>query len=261
MMEPIARRRPEEVASDVSRAASADARAKRVRRQASRGSGPADRGRVDQRDLDRRARGPAGAARVRRGRRRKGGVYGVTRGLQRRFGITRVFDTLLDEQTILGVALGCGVSGLLPVPEIQYLAYLHNAEDQLRGEAATLPFFSNGQYRNPMVLRIAGSATRRASAGISTTTMPSQSSGTYPGSSLRLRHDRTTRRPSFAPAWRPRPLTARRAFSWSRSRSTTPVICSARTMAAGPRRIPRPANGRPLMPRSARREYTVTAPT
>jgi 2-oxoisovalerate dehydrogenase E1 component len=87
---------------------------------------------------------------------RKGGVYGVTRGLQRRFGVTRVFDTLLDEQTIFGVALGFGVSGLLPVPEIQYLAYLHNAEDQLRGEAATLPFFSNGQYRNPMVLRIAG---------------------------------------------------------------------------------------------------------
>jgi 2-oxoisovalerate dehydrogenase E1 component len=83
-------------------------------------------------------------------------VYGVTRGLQRRFGVTRVFDTLLDEQSILGLALGCGVSGLLPVPEIQYLAYLHNAEDQLRGEAATLPFFSNGQYRNPMVLRIAG---------------------------------------------------------------------------------------------------------
>jgi 2-oxoisovalerate dehydrogenase E1 component len=86
---------------------------------------------------------------------RKGGVYGVTRGLQRRFGVPRVFDTLLDEQTILGVALGCGVSGLLPVPEIQYLAYLHNAEDQLRGEASTLRFFSNGQYRNPMVIRIA----------------------------------------------------------------------------------------------------------
>jgi 2-oxoisovalerate dehydrogenase E1 component len=83
-------------------------------------------------------------------------VYGVTRGLQRRFGVTRVFDTLLDEQSILGLALGFGVSGLLPVPEIQYLAYLHNAEDQLRGEAATLPFFSNSQYRNPMVLRIAG---------------------------------------------------------------------------------------------------------
>lgn len=87
---------------------------------------------------------------------RKGGVYGVTRGLQKTLGEVRVFDTLLDEQTILGLALGAGISGLLPIPEIQYLAYLHNAEDQLRGEGATLPFFSEGQYRNPMVVRIAG---------------------------------------------------------------------------------------------------------
>ena len=87
---------------------------------------------------------------------RKGGVYGVTRGLARRFGAGRVFDTLLDEQSILGLALGAGLAGLVPVPEIQYLAYLHNAEDQLRGEAATLSFFSQGQYRNPMVVRIAG---------------------------------------------------------------------------------------------------------
>ena len=49
-----------------------------------------------------------------------------------------------------------GVSGLLPIPEIQYLAYLHNAEDQLRGEAATLRFFSDGQFRNPMVVRLPG---------------------------------------------------------------------------------------------------------
>ena len=86
----------------------------------------------------------------------KGGVYGVTRGLQRRAGSRRVFDTLLDEQSILGLALGAGVSGLVPIPEIQYLAYLHNAEDQLRGEAASLSFFSNGQYTNPLVVRIAG---------------------------------------------------------------------------------------------------------
>jgi 2-oxoisovalerate dehydrogenase E1 component len=86
----------------------------------------------------------------------KGGVYGVTRGLQRRFGAGRVFDTLLDETSILGLALGAAVSGFLPVPEIQYLAYLHNAEDQLRGEAATLQFFSQGQYRNGMVVRVPG---------------------------------------------------------------------------------------------------------
>ena len=86
----------------------------------------------------------------------KGGVYGVTRGLHARFGAGRVFDTLLDETSILGLALGSAVSGFVPVPEIQYLAYLHNAEDQLRGEAATLQFFSQGQYRNGMVVRIAG---------------------------------------------------------------------------------------------------------
>ncbi len=86
---------------------------------------------------------------------RKGGVYGVTRSLQKRFGDDRVFDTLLDEQSILGLALGASLNGRLPIPEIQYLAYLHNAEDQLRGEAATLSFFSQGQYANPMVVRIA----------------------------------------------------------------------------------------------------------
>jgi 2-oxoisovalerate dehydrogenase E1 component len=87
---------------------------------------------------------------------RKGGVYGVTRGLLGKTSSARVFDTLLDEQSILGLALGAGVSGLLPIPEIQYLAYFHNAADQIRGEGATLQFFSNRQYRNPMVVRVAG---------------------------------------------------------------------------------------------------------
>ena len=96
---------------------------------------------------------------------RKGGVYGVTRGLLGAFGAGRVFDSLLDEQSILGLALGTSLAGLLPVPEIQYLAYLHNAEDQLRGEAATLSFFSQAAYRNPMVLRIAGLAYQQGFGG------------------------------------------------------------------------------------------------
>ncbi|WP_120501081.1 thiamine pyrophosphate-dependent enzyme [Roseovarius sp. EL26] len=87
---------------------------------------------------------------------RKGGVYGVTQKLMSRFGPDRVIDTLLDEQSILGLSIGLAHNGFLPVPEIQFLAYLHNAEDQLRGEAATLSFFSDGQYTNPMVIRIAG---------------------------------------------------------------------------------------------------------
>ncbi|TFH87852.1 MFS transporter [Billgrantia azerbaijanica] len=87
---------------------------------------------------------------------RKGGVYGVTQRLQAQFGPHRVIDTLLDEQSILGLGIGLAHNGLVPILEIQFLAYLHNAEDQLRGEAATLSFFSNGQYTNPMVVRIAG---------------------------------------------------------------------------------------------------------
>ena len=87
---------------------------------------------------------------------RKGGVYGVTQKLSKRFDRARVIDTLLDEQSILGLGIGLAHNGFLPMPEIQFLAYLHNAEDQLRGEAATLPFFSKGQFTNPMVVRIAG---------------------------------------------------------------------------------------------------------
>lgn len=96
---------------------------------------------------------------------RKGGVYQVTRGLYRQFGGRRVFDTLLDETTILGTAIGLAQNGFIPMPEIQFLAYFHNAEDQLRGEAATLSFFSDGQYRNPMVVRIASLAYQKGFGG------------------------------------------------------------------------------------------------
>ena len=87
---------------------------------------------------------------------KKGGVYTITRGLLEKFHSHRVFNTLLDETTILGLAQGYALLGMLPIPEIQYLAFFHNAFDQVRGEAASLQFFSNGQFRNPMVIRIAG---------------------------------------------------------------------------------------------------------
>ncbi|HKE03102.1 MAG TPA: transketolase C-terminal domain-containing protein, partial [Blastocatellia bacterium] len=63
---------------------------------------------------------------------------------------------LLDETTILGTAQGAAIAGLLPIPEIQYLAYIHNALDQIRGEACSLSFFSSGQFTNPMVVRVQG---------------------------------------------------------------------------------------------------------
>lgn len=96
---------------------------------------------------------------------RKGGVYNVTAKLHERFGQNRVLNTLLDEQSILGGAIGLAHNGFLPIPEIQFLAYVHNAEDQIRGEAATLSFFSNQQYTNPMVIRIAGLAYQKGFGG------------------------------------------------------------------------------------------------
>ena len=96
---------------------------------------------------------------------KKGGVYNVTAKLCERHGKNRVLNTLLDEQSILGGAIGLAHNGFLPIPEIQFLAYVHNAEDQIRGEAATLSFFSKGQFTNPMVIRIAGLAYQKGFGG------------------------------------------------------------------------------------------------
>jgi 2-oxoisovalerate dehydrogenase E1 component len=165
IMAPLAPRRPARVAAAVTTAAGPDARTA-----AFGGRPPEDEGPLTLAQTINRTLADALAARpgmlvFGEDVGRKGGVYGVTRGLAARFGSARVFDTLLDEQAILGMALGAGLAGLLPVPEIQYLAYLHNAADQLRGEAATLSFFSQGQYRNPLVVRIAGLAYQQGFGG------------------------------------------------------------------------------------------------
>ena len=165
VMAPLAPRRPGAVAADAARAATPAARGRAFQRRRPEDEGPLTVAQAINRSL-----ADALAARPEvlvfgEDVARKGGVYGVTRGLLGQFGAGRVFDTVLDEQSILGLALGAGLAGLLPVPEIQYLAYLHNAADQIRGEAATLPFFSRAQYRNPMVLRIAGLAYQRGFGG------------------------------------------------------------------------------------------------
>ncbi|MFL6742909.1 MAG: thiamine pyrophosphate-dependent enzyme, partial [Sphingomicrobium sp.] len=49
----------------------------------------------------------------------KGGVHAVTLGLQEKFGRDRVFDTSLNEEGIVGRAVGMALAGLMPVPEIQ----------------------------------------------------------------------------------------------------------------------------------------------
>ncbi len=83
----------------------------------------------------------------------KGGVFLVTKNLQREFGHLRCFNTPLDEAGILGQAVGHCYQGRRPIPEIQFLDYMSPAYQVLKDRICTTYQRSNRHWTMPMVIR------------------------------------------------------------------------------------------------------------
>ena len=84
---------------------------------------------------------------------RHGGVFNATKGFTTEFGEDRVVDTPLAESSIVGIAIGAAVGGLLPVAEIQFADFIHPAVDQIINEAAKIRYRSNNDFGCPIVIR------------------------------------------------------------------------------------------------------------
>jgi 2-oxoisovalerate dehydrogenase E1 component beta subunit len=84
---------------------------------------------------------------------KRGGVFRVTDGLMDKFGEMRVIDSPLAESSIVGVAIGAAVNGLLPIAEIQFIDFIMPAIDQIVSEAAKFRYRSAGDFNCPIVIR------------------------------------------------------------------------------------------------------------
>jgi 2-oxoisovalerate dehydrogenase E1 component len=83
----------------------------------------------------------------------KGGVHGVTLGLQDKYGAARVFDTSLSEEGIIGRAVGMAIAGLMPAPEIQFRKYADPATEQIN-DCGTMRWRTANRFAAPMVVRM-----------------------------------------------------------------------------------------------------------
>ena len=82
-----------------------------------------------------------------------GGVFRATEGLQKEFGVNRVFDTPLAESGIGGLAVGLSLTGYRPVPEIQFFGFVFEVMDSICGQLSRLRYRSGGTYHAPVTIR------------------------------------------------------------------------------------------------------------
>lgn len=84
-----------------------------------------------------------------------GGVFKVTPGLLERFGPTRVRDTPISEQAIVGMAMGAAMTGLRPIVEVMFSDFLAVCWDIVANQVAKTRYMTDGQVSLPLVVRTA----------------------------------------------------------------------------------------------------------
>ena len=83
----------------------------------------------------------------------EGGVFRVTEGLQQLYGRERVMDTPLTESGLVGMAIGMAIAGMCPVVEIQFMAFLYPALDQIMNHLGRMRNRTRGRFTCPLVIR------------------------------------------------------------------------------------------------------------
>jgi len=84
---------------------------------------------------------------------RLGGVFRVTQGLLERFGPDRVVDMPLAEGAIVGSSIGLALGGMIPIPEIQFLGFTHQAMHQIGPQLGRYRYRSRGRFSCPVTIR------------------------------------------------------------------------------------------------------------
>ena len=84
---------------------------------------------------------------------KSGGVFRATDGLYDRFGRQRVVDMPLAEGAIIGASVGMAISGLVPVAEIQFMGFTHNAMNQIVEQLARIRYRSWGSLSAQVTIR------------------------------------------------------------------------------------------------------------
>ena len=92
-----------------------------------------------------------------------GGAFGVTAGLQEKFGPKRIIDSPISEAGIAGALVGAAVTGMHPIGEMQFSDFVVLAMEQLVMQGAKMRFMFGGKAELPLVMRLAcGSGTGAA---------------------------------------------------------------------------------------------------